>query len=118
MDKRKALKLEYKQTPRPMGVYQVKNNVNGKVFVGSSPNVDGKINGTKFQLEMGSHKNKDLQNEWNTYGEQTFSFEVLELLEPDEDPSYDHSDDLEVLEELWLEKLQPYGEKGYNKIKR
>src|SRR3990172_6919673 len=98
---------EYKQTPRPMGVYIVKNNVNGKALVGSSPNVPGKINSMKFQLEAGTHKSRDLQSDWNTYGEQSFSFEILDLLEQGDKSPDDLKDDLEALEELWLEKLQP-----------
>ena len=41
MDK-KALKREYKETARPMGVYQIRNTVNGKVLLGTStdPAVD------------------------------------------------------------------------------
>jgi hypothetical protein len=42
---------------------------------------------------------------------------VLEYLKPGDDPDYDVRGDLDVLEELWLEKLEPYGEKGYNKKK-
>ena len=33
---RKAIIREYKSTPRPMGVYQIKNRINGKVLIGSS----------------------------------------------------------------------------------
>ena len=35
-----------------------------------------------------------------------------------EDPLYDYKEDLKTLEELWLEKLQPYDEKGYNQRKK
>ena len=30
----------------------------------------------------------------------------------------DYRTDLRFLEELWLEKLQPYGERGYNEKKK
>ncbi len=48
---------------------------------------------------------------------QNFSFEVVDTLEPKEDTTYDYTKDLSVLEEMWLEKLQPFSEKGYNKKK-
>ncbi|HCG99999.1 MAG TPA: hypothetical protein DE036_09610 [Actinobacteria bacterium] len=117
MDKRKVMKEEYKQALRPMGVFQVRNLVNGKVMIVRGLNIDGKINSTRFQLEMGSHMNKELQQDWKTYGADSFAFEVLELLEPVEGPAPDYTQDLEVLEELWLEKVQPYGESGYHKMK-
>ena len=50
MDKT-AAKLEYKLSHRPMGVFQIRNTTNGKIFVDSSINVPGKINRHKFQLE-------------------------------------------------------------------
>lgn len=31
------------------------------------------------------------------------------------DQHNNYYEDLHVLEEMWLEKLQPYGERGYNK---
>jgi len=35
-----------------------------------------------------------------------------------EGTGYDYRTDLRFLEELWLEKLQPYGERGYNEKKK
>lgn len=116
MDK-KELKKQYKQTIQPMGVYQIKNLTNGKIFLGSAKNLPGKLNSVKFQLENGSHPNRDLQKDFNEFGEQNFSFEAVDTLEPKEDVTYDYTDDLSTLEEMWLEKLQPFSEKGYNKKK-
>ena len=31
-----------------------------------------------------------------------------------DDPNFNLSDELTLLEMIWLEKLQPFGEKGYN----
>lgn len=114
---KKELKKEYKRTLRPMGIFQVKNLTSGKVFIGSSKNLDGKLNSIKFQLEMGSHVNRKLQEDFKHLGKDNFSFEVIDKLEPKEDPDYDYTDDLKVLEEMWMEKLQPFGEKGYHRRK-
>ncbi|SRR5258708_40265801 len=116
MDKA-AAKLEYKLTHRPMGVFQIRNTANGKVFIDSSTNVLGKINRHAFALKAGLHASKTLQADWNQLGENAFEFETLEPVEPRDDPNYDYAGDLEVLEGLWLEKLEPYGEKGYNERK-
>ncbi len=114
---KKELKKQYKRTLPPMGIYQVKNLVNGKIFIGKSKNVRGKINGSKFQLEQNTHVNKLLQEDYINYGADNFSFEIIDYLEPKDELNYDYSEDLNTLEEMWLEKLQPYGEKGYNKEK-
>ena len=117
-DRRKQLKQEYKQTPRAMGIYQLRNIVNGKVFVGSSKNLDGMFNRHRFGLTNGVHINKDLQNDWNDLGQEHFAFEILEQLKPNDDPQYDYTEELQIMEELWFEKLQPYQERGYNKPAR
>lgn len=100
-----------------MGIYQIKNMVNGKIFIGSSKNLHGKFNSYKLQLKLGSHVNRELQKDYTHFGEDKFSFEVVDNLEPKEDPNYDYTEDLAVLEEMWIEKLQPHDEKGYNKRK-
>jgi hypothetical protein len=115
MDRKKVLKLAYKQTPLPAGVFQIKNHINGKILIGSGANVNGKLTRHQAELKMGVHRNKALQQEWNEYGPEQFSFEVLECLDPSDDPQYDYQEDLAVLEQLWLEKLRPYEEKGYNR---
>jgi len=97
-----------------MGVYQIKNLVNGKIFIGSAQNLNGKINSHRFQLKMGSHRNRTLQREYALLGEENFSFTVLDYLEPRKTPEYDYTADLCVLEEMWKERIQPYGEKGYH----
>lgn len=117
MDK-KAAKLEYKASRRPMGVYLIRNLVNGKVFVGSTMNLDAVFNSIRFKLYAGAHPSKSLEADWKEYGTGKFEFEVLEEIFPREDANYDYAADLETLEDLWLEKLQPYGDQGYNEKKK
>jgi group I intron endonuclease len=114
---KKILKDQYKQAVRPMGVYQIKNLVNGKVFIGSAQNLSGKINSHRFQLKMGSHINRTLQREYVQFGEENFSFTILDYLEPQKKPGGDYTVDLTILEEMWKERIQPYGEKGYHQKK-
>ena len=112
---KKDLKREYLETTRPMGVFQIRNLANEKVFVGSSVNLDGILNRHRFALNAGSHQNKALQKDWNEFGAESFAFEILEELAPRE--NLDNKRELGFLEDLWLEKLAPYGEKGYNERK-
>jgi hypothetical protein len=61
--------------------------------------------------------NKDLQEDFNRIGLDNFTFGIIDLLEPKEDTKMDYTDDLKMLEEIWIEKLQPFDENGYNKRK-
>ena len=100
-----------------MGVYQIRNTLNGKLFVDSSLNIPGKINRITFQLNTGSHPSRSLQSDWNEFGKDVFEFETLEDVQPRSDANYNYAADIETLENLWLEKLEPYGDKGYNERK-
>ena len=114
VDKSEA-KRKYKETLQPMGIYIVKNLVNGKILIGSSKNLPGRINRFKFGLKYGTERIPELVEDYKKYGEENFSFEVLDELKPKDDPLYDYTEDLEELEKLWVEKLQPFDNKGYNK---
>lgn len=111
---RKALIRQYKETRRPMGVFRVYNTLADRSFVGSSKDLPSVLNRERFQLSHGSHPNRLLQEDWNRLGPEAFRFEVLDTLSPAEEADGDPSPDLRVLEQLWLEKLSPYGERGYN----
>ncbi len=117
MTNKKELKKQYKATSPKMGIFQIKNLVNGKIFIGWGMNAQGKINSHKFQLEQGSHPNSELQKDFKQYGSEKFSFGVIDYLDPKKDDmDYDYAQDLKLLEEMWLEKLQLYDDKGYNNI--
>ncbi|WP_027084837.1 GIY-YIG nuclease family protein [Cohnella panacarvi] len=121
---KKDLATAYKQSFRPMGVYQIRNTVNGKALVGSSMDLDGMNNRLAFSKQMNANTFMELRDDWNRYGGNAFVFEVLDRIKPREEQMNDPSEldgykeEVETLLELWLEKLQPYGERGYNKPKR
>lgn len=111
-------KRTYQEQPKSAGVFQVKNTVNGKVLLGSSLNLHGPLNAHRFMLKMGSHSNKQLQQEWNSYGSDAFVFEILAEVRVTDEPNFHLSDELTLLEEIWLEELQPFGDRGYNTNRR
>ncbi|MDQ0229368.1 GIY-YIG nuclease family protein [Metabacillus malikii] len=116
MEQRKEIKRLYKETPVVAGVYQIHNKINGKRFIASTRNIKT-LNGVKFSLETGVYVVKELQNDWKTYGSDSFEITVLEKLKKKEDSLYDEKKELEKLETKWLEHFQPYDLKGYNKRK-
>jgi len=97
-----------------MGVYCIRNTANGKSFVGASIDLPSIINRERAQLRLGVHYTRQLQKDWNEFGPNAFEFEVLDTLTPTDAPNYNPSDDLQVLEAMWLEKLLPFEERGYN----
>jgi hypothetical protein len=111
---RKDLKREYKERPKPAGVFQVKNTLNGRVLLGSSLNLEGSLNKHRFMLTIGKHRNTGIQEDWNTGGPENFVFEILEAVKVKDDPHFNLLDELTLLEQIWLERLQPVGEHGYN----
>jgi len=113
----KLLKKSYQQNPPPMGVFLIRNNLSDRMFVGAALDLHGRINRYKFQLQHGSHPSKSLQSDWNELGSKNFAFEIVDELKPPNDPAFDARAELVVLENLWLEKLQPFGERGYNEPK-
>ena len=113
---KKELNREYLERPKPAGVFQIKNIENGKMLLGSSLNLEGPLNKHQFMLKIGSHKNKALLQDWNELGPDKFVFEILEVVQVQDNPNFNLKDELTLLEEIWLERLQPFGEKGYNSV--
>lgn len=111
---RKALIRAYKDTPRPMGIYRIHNVRDDRSLVASSVNLPAVINRERTRLRFGGHPNAALQRDWNSLGPDAFAFEVLDTIKaPDGQPEYDPADDLAVLEALWIDRLQPFGDRGY-----
>jgi hypothetical protein len=115
---KKELNKLYLQSIQPMGILQIRNLSNNKIFLDSGLNIKGKINSSKFQLSNGIHMNKELQEDYNKSGMDNFSFEVLDYLKPDDNIKKDYSKDLKILKTRWIKKLRPFNEKGYHKKKK
>jgi group I intron endonuclease len=63
------------------GVYMIKNTQNGKVYIGSSKNVNKRWIEHKYMLNNNTHKNAYLNNAWLKYGENCFEFSIIEFVE-------------------------------------
>jgi hypothetical protein len=113
-ENKKQLKKDYQRSPRPMGVFLIRNNLSDKVFLASGLDLHGAINRHKFQLKNGIHPNRSLQADWNQFGSKGFAFKIVDELMPREGVDFDYHRELNFLEQLWLEKLRPFGDRGYN----
>lgn len=89
------------------GIYQIRNLVNNKVYIGSSKNLKNrKCHDHLNTLKRNKHQNNHLQNAFNKHGKNNFVFEVIEFCE---------EKDLKDNEQYWLDRIKPYNRNiGYN----
>jgi group I intron endonuclease len=100
--------MEGRPWNRP-GIYQIRNTINEKKYVGSAVDLGERWRWHRHSLRHNSHRNQYLQRAWNKYGESSFVFEVLQVLEQ---PS---KEELLAAEQHWLNALQSYDRAvGYN----
>jgi group I intron endonuclease len=66
------------------GVYAIVNRVNSKQYIGSSCNIQDRWNRHIKLLNRGKHHSMHLQNAWNKYGVDNFSFVILCTCSDDE----------------------------------
>lgn len=116
MDRKKELRMQWKERKTVAGVFQIKNLKNQKSFIDSTRNITD-VNRQKFMLDYNIHPNKALQADWSKFGADAFTFEVLEVLEREPDEYYDLKGTLKKLKEKWVQQLQPFGGQGYNAVK-
>lgn len=118
MKTKKELIKEYKTQPPKMGIFRITNTINNKIYLIASKNLPATHNRFPFAFQDKNYYIRELQEDWNKYGNSAFKYDDLDILEPNENPDYDYTQDLEALLQLWLDKLQPYDEKGYHKKKK
>lgn len=87
------------------GVYAIKNNANGMVYVGQSTFIERRWMQHRSDLRAGRHESRLLQEAWNKFGEDSFVFIILEKL-PERF--------LLVAEEWWIKYLDST-HNGYNR---
>ena len=106
MDRKRELKLQYKQTKPQMGIYIIRCKINNKCYLHATPDLRGVMNGALVRLNGGMHPFKELQKDWKEFGSENFTVEILEHLEYDKDESKtDYTEDLKLLQMIWEDKL-------------
>jgi hypothetical protein len=105
---RKELMAKYKEMKHDAGVYRIINNQTGKYLLGSDSNIKTIYNKFEFGKTTGSYDvlSRKLTNEFKQYGYDSFSIEILDLLDiKPEATSAEIKEELKLLEEMWREKL-------------
>jgi hypothetical protein len=113
VDRKRELKRQYKEMKPEMGIFIIRSKVNNKCYVQATKDLRGVINGAKVRLEGGGHPYRELQREWNDFGSENFTIEILENLEYENDESI--AEDLALLQMIWEEKLTKENMEFYKK---
>lgn len=89
------------------GVYVIKCTITHKIYIGSSVDIRSRWNNHIHELRQGVHANYYLQAEWNTYGEDSFEFSILDTC--------GDLKKLQSLEQHYLDLFRSYNRNiGYN----
>lgn len=115
MKSRKELLNEYKNRKFRIGVFRIRNTINGKVLIDSSVDLDKIWNRHRTELSFGSHRNVSLLRDWNLYGEYAFVFEVLaEVQQSEQGTEVQFKKEAKELAKMFINEIQPFGDKGYH----
>ena len=110
----KALKEAYKLAFPAMGVFVIRNLINGRWYVDQSSNLTGALNRHRLELTWGTHRNRALQEDWRTHGEAQFRFEVLEQIAERAEPGFDYTAERVRCLAVWRERLRKDTIAAYN----
>lgn len=82
------------------GIYQIRNTINNKVYIGSTVNFENRWSDHKHTLKKGKHGNPHLQYSYNKHGIDCFTFSILECCPP-------FKEILLSTEQKYLDQLKP-----------
>lgn len=94
-------------TSKICGIYKITNNINKKVYIGQSHDIHQRWYHHQYDLNNNKHENPYLQQSWNKYGADNFTFEIITECKPNE---------LNQLEEYYINKYDTFTNRdnGYN----
>jgi hypothetical protein len=76
----KDIRNEYKSMKLRVGIYQIVNKHENRIYLKTTTDLDRAFNSDLFQLKAGMHSNKALQNDWNNLGPEIFEFKTFDEL--------------------------------------
>ena len=95
------------------GIYKIENLMNHKIYYGSSTNLKKRLRDHRCELRKNKHCNIHLQNAWNLYGENAFTFDIVEEFNEGEIDNRE----LRNKETFYIQENKTYiDEFGYNNI--
>lgn len=88
------------------GIYIIKNEINGKIYVGSSINIERRYKLHKTLLNKNKHHSSKLQRAYNKYGKDKFFYEIIQ---------YCNKEVLIKNEQYWINHFDSFNN-GYNSL--
>lgn len=79
-------------------IYKISNNINSKIYIGSTEKFNVRCNQHKHHLLKNTHHSKILQNHVNKYGFDSLNFEIIEIV----------LGNLIEREQYYIDTLNPY----------
>ena len=100
---KKEIKDQYKNRKLVGGIYSIKCNGSGRIWIKSTKDLEGQFNKFNFFVTTNSCPEPTMRADWNQYGAQSFSFSVIEKLEKSETQTEnDFANDVRALYEMWI----------------
>ena len=104
---KKELIAQYKERETTGGVYIIRNTRNNKLLLDAATDIKIVRNRFEFAHKTGSCVNMKLQKDWAEHGSGSFVLEVLEELRKGETQTdKEFKADIDLLKEMWSEKLK------------
>jgi hypothetical protein len=111
MKTKKELRDEFKSIKYKVGIFQIVNKTENRIFLQTSSDLDRAYNSDIFQLKAGIHSNKTLQKDWDNLGPGSFEFKIFDELKVNETASSQEiNKDLKELLEMHLSELKKNGQ--------
>jgi hypothetical protein len=102
---KRELKENYKNRKVTGGIYCIKCDGNGRVWMKTAKDMAGHKNKFEFFVSTNTCPEPGMFKEWRQYGAKSFSFDILEEINKGETQTdREFSDDIDVLYQLWLDK--------------
>ncbi len=92
-----------------MGVYRVRTPYDETVYIGFATDLEARFNRHRTEFKFKNHRNNELQEIWDSYGESALEFEILDVLEQEENEPGNPIEELQLLAEMWIQQLQETG---------
>lgn len=98
-------KEQYKNRVVTGGVYCIKCNGNGRMWIKSTKDLAGQKNKFEFFTSTNFCPEPGMNSEWKQYGAASFSFTVLEEINKGEtQTNLEFAEDIRTLYDMWMEK--------------
>lgn len=94
----------YKENSKQPGIYKITCTANQYFYIGSCKRFKQRLRGHQTSLRKGTHHSKKMQNVFNKHGENSFVFEVLEVMTGSTELERQLREQV-YLNDLWSEKI-------------